>query len=102
MVLCLTDAMAEVDVRDNPEESRYEVLLDGAVAGRSEYRLTGRTIIFIHTETDPAYSGQGLASTLVRRALDDVRARGLQVIARCPYVKAWIERHPAYSDLLAR
>lgn len=92
--------MAEIDVRDNRDQSRYEVFLDGAVAGRSEYHLTGRTIIFIHTETDPAYAGQGLASTLVQRALDDVRARGLRVIARCPYVKAWIQRHPAYADLL--
>ncbi len=83
--------------------NRFELLVDGAHAGVTEYVLRDDTIVFIHTEIDPAMREHGLASELVRGALNLVRAEtDLRVVARCPYVSAWIERHPDYQDLLER
>ena len=56
-------------------------------------------MVFVHTEVDDAFEGQGVGSLLVRQALDSVRGEGLRVVAQCPFVKAWIERHPEYADL---
>ena len=86
-----------VDVRD---KKRYEIRVDGEVAGFAEYILTDDMVTFTHTEIDPAHEGQGLGGTLVRGALDDVRPRGLAVLPLCPFVKGWIQRHPDYTDLV--
>lgn len=88
-----------VQVADAPERERYEITVDGAVAGFAEYRLRGDHITFVHTVVEDEYGGRGLGGTLVRAALDDVRTRGLRVVAVCPFVKSWIERHPDYADL---
>ena len=56
--------------------------------------------MFTHTEVDPRFEGQGIATTLVQGALDAVRASGRDVVAFCPYVKAWLGRHPDYQDLV--
>ena len=94
--------MAHIRVSDNPAENRYEVSVYGALAGFAAYRIHGDRIVFTHTEVDDAYEGQGLGSTLARGALDDVRARGqYRVTALCPFISAWIEKHPSYRDLLA-
>jgi uncharacterized protein len=93
--------MTEVSVRDNPGNSRFEVYVDGRLAGFSAYEVSDGVITFTHSEVDDAYEGQGVGSTLVRSSLDQVRARGgLRVRPRCPFVRAWIDRHPDYRDLL--
>jgi predicted GNAT family acetyltransferase len=91
----------DIRVTDNPDEQRYEVLVDGALGGFAQYRLRPGRIVFTHTEVDDAYEGHGLGSTLVRTALDDVRARGLLVTPMCPFVRAYIDQHPEYQDLVA-
>ena len=78
----------------------YEILLDGKRVGCAFTEVHGHTVVFTHTEIDPAFEGRGLASQLARAALDDVRARGEHVIARCPFISAWIEKHPEYQDLV--
>ena len=90
----------ESTVRDNPQRSRYEVFLDGDLAGYSMYADRDGTRVFTHTVIDPDYSGHGVGSTLIRAALDDVRAKAMTVVARCPFVAAYIDRHPEYADLL--
>jgi uncharacterized protein len=90
-----------IRVADNPDEQRYEVIVDGALGGFAQYRLLPGRIVFTHTEVDDAYEGHGVGSTLVRTALDDVRSRGLQVTPLCPFVRAYIEQHPEYQDLVA-
>jgi uncharacterized protein len=89
-------------VADNPEQHQYEGRLDGRVVAHSEYELAPGVITFLHTEVDPAFEGQGLGSALASNVLDDVRARGLQVVARCPFIAAYIRRHREYRDLLLR
>jgi uncharacterized protein len=88
-----------VQVSDQPFDGRYEAEVDGRYAGRAWYELDGDVITFTHTVVEPAFEGQGVGGSLARYALDDVRARGLSVVARCPFIKSWIGRHPDYADL---
>lgn len=90
----------EWTVRDNPTDSRYDIVSGDEVGGFAAYRLRDGKITFTHTEVDSAYEGKGLGSTLVGGALDDARARELTVVARCPFVRSYIERHQEYADLL--
>jgi len=94
-------AGASVQVFDNPAEERYEAQVDGTVAGRSYYELEPGRIVFLHTEVDPAYEGRGIGSLLAKDSLDDVRSKGLRVVARCPFIARYIREHPEYQDLLA-
>ncbi|GAA3951643.1 GNAT family N-acetyltransferase [Actinomadura viridis] len=89
------------EISDNPGASRYEVRVDGSLAGFAEYRTRPGKIVFTHTEVDGAYEGQGVGSALARGALDDVRAKGLAVVPLCPFIKGWIDKHPDYQDLVA-
>lgn len=91
-----------VTIRDNPEKHRYEAVDgSGTVAGFSLYIRRDDHIVFTHTEVDPKFEGHGVGSQLARGALDDVRQTRLVVVAQCPFVKAFIEEHPDYQDLLA-
>ncbi len=93
--------MSDVTVTDNRAESRYEAHLDGELAGFADYQLRHDVIVFPHTEVDPAFEGKGVGSALARQALDDVRAAGeRKVVAICPFIKGWIEKHPEYRSLL--
>lgn len=89
-------------ISDNPGQSRFEAAVEGELAGFVDYTLSDKTIDFTHTEILPAYEGKGIGGTLIRHSLDEIRGRGdLSVVATCPFVAAWIERHPDYQDLLA-
>lgn len=90
------------EVRDNAERRRFEVVVDGGVAGFAEYQRRGGRIIFVHTQIDPAHEGQGLASALARAALDAARETGEPVVPLCPFIAAYIERHEEYADLVDR
>jgi predicted GNAT family acetyltransferase len=92
--------VSEAVVRDRPELEYYQISVDGRRAGLAAYELDGQVITFTHTEVDDAYEGQGLGSQLARYALDDARARGLQVRPLCPFIKTWIRRHEDYQDLV--
>ncbi len=93
--------MADVQVTDNPGESRFEARVDGDLAGFAAYDKADDRIAFTHTEVDDAFEGQGVGSALVRGALDDVRERGMRIRVRCPFVQAYLERHDEYADLVA-
>jgi predicted GNAT family acetyltransferase len=91
---------ADNRVVDVPDRSRFEVRVDGEVAGFTEYRRRPGLIAFIHTLTDPRFEGQGLASQLVRTALSEARSDGLSVLPFCPFVRAYIAGHTEYLDLV--
>jgi hypothetical protein len=87
-------------VCDNPAVGRYELFVDGELAGLAVYTLSGDTMTIPHTEVQPRYEGRGLGARLAKFALDDARRRGLRVVPRCPFIAAYIERHPEYADLV--
>ena len=90
----------EPNVVDNPEAGRFEVFVDGEVAGFAEYRRTESSVAFTHTVIEPAYEGRGLGSVLARGALDATREAGSPVLPFCPFIRGYIQRHPAYLDLV--
>lgn len=91
-----------VEVSRNTDQNRYELHVDGKLAGHVDYTLTDGLVTFTHTEVDPSFKGRGLASKLVHYALDDIRDAGdRKVLAVCPYVKRWIRRHEDYLNLLS-
>jgi hypothetical protein len=88
------------DVVNNTERKRYELHADGGLAV-AYYEPRGDALAFIHTVVPDRLQGRGIASILIKAALADVRKRGLKVIAECPFVAAYIDRHPEERDLLA-
>ena len=87
-------------VTDNPAELRYELTVDGELAGEIRYRRVPGGLALVHTEVDPKRQRRGLGSALVAGALDDARERGLRVVPVCPFVDAYVRGHPAYGDLV--
>ncbi|GHB71272.1 N-acetyltransferase [Streptomyces viridiviolaceus] len=81
------------------DKHRYEIHVDGRMAGFTAYRDHGDQRVFYHTEIDDAFAGQGLASQLVQRALTDVRDVGKRVVAVCPYVAKYLTRHDEFADV---
>jgi predicted GNAT family acetyltransferase len=88
-------------VTDNEELHRYEIRLDGDLAGFAEYHRRGDVVVFTHTEVDERFRGHGVATDLVRAALDRTRERGFEVEPQCPLVRAFISEHPEYKDLVS-
>ncbi|NAZ85619.1 GNAT family N-acetyltransferase [Kineococcus sp. T90] len=89
-------------VVDNAELSRYEGRVGGELAAVAVYSPAPRFLVFAHTEVLPGFAGRGIASAVVRHALDDVRARGLTAVPLCPFVARWLQRHPDYADVVHR
>lgn len=87
-------------VTDNAERQRYEMPVAGGLAFVA-YRRAGDVLTLDHAEVPSALEGQGLGSRLVKATLDDIRARGLKVVPRCGFVRAYMRRHPEFIDLVA-
>jgi len=87
------------DVVDDKARQRFELEVEGHLA-MSFYKMDGNVITFINTEVPPELNGKGVGARLVQGALDQVRAAGLKLIPQCPFVKAWIAKHPEYRDLV--
>jgi predicted GNAT family acetyltransferase len=88
------------EVRDNKERFRYEIVIDGKVAGFVQYNMRGGRLILVHTEIDDEYEGKGFGTKLAAGALDDIRRRGLQIVPVCPFIESYLQRHPEYDDLV--
>jgi len=83
----------EPELRNDEARSRYELWRGGEVAALVQYHLAGGTLRLVHTEVDQRYEGQGLGSRIAAFALEDARARGLRVVAQCPFIAAYVARH---------
>ena len=92
---------ATTGVRQRPDVGRFEILSDGQVAGFINYREgdDGSTVL-IHTEMDPAFAGQGLASALARGVFDDLAERGVRTVVPCPFLISWLGKNPEYPDVV--
>jgi hypothetical protein len=90
-----------IEVTRNDDALEYDVELNGTPAGLIRFTRDDDVITMVHTEIDPQFEGQGVGGELVKRALDDVRARGERVIPLCPFVSAYIDNHAEYADLVS-
>ena len=97
----MTASSDSAQVRENPEQSRYEIISGHQIAGIEQYSRDGDVVTFLHTEIYPQFEGLGYASALVSAALDDLRSKGLQVRPECRYVVSFLTKHPEYQDLVA-
>jgi predicted GNAT family acetyltransferase len=86
-------------VRNNTARNRFELDLDGKTAA-AYYTLSPGVITFTHTEVPQEMSGHGIGSQLVRSALESARQQGLKVVPKCPFVSAYMAKHPEFNDLL--
>ena len=89
-----------VEVHDNPDEQRYEALVDSELAGYAAYSAQPGLVVFVHTEVKDAFEGHGVGSMLIREALDDARRRGFEVLPFCPFVNSFIAEHREFVDLV--
>jgi len=90
----------DFQVVDNPDHNRFEIRVDGAPAGSAYYRLhpadadgQPERIVFTHTEVDKEFEGKGVGSKLANGALTLAKERGLQIVAQCPFIAAYLKRH---------
>jgi predicted GNAT family acetyltransferase len=90
-----------IEVRDEPQHSRYEIVVDGELAGFAEYEREDGKLAFVHTEIDQSHQGQGLAGKLISAALEGTRQAGLQVRPYCRFVRSYIASHDDVLDLVA-
>ena len=88
------------DIIDNKAQHRFELAVEGDIAF-ANYRLTPQAVVITHTETPRALRGRGIASELVKGALETIRADGHKVIAGCGFVVDYLDKHPEYADLVA-
>jgi predicted GNAT family acetyltransferase len=96
----MADSTSGMTVEDNAAEDRYEASADGEIIGVARYVRRGGRTIFVHTEVDGDHEGEGVGSALVAAALDTERAAERPIVPLCPFVRAYIERHTEYSDLV--
>lgn len=97
----MTSMADDLVVTNNEDEHRYEAHIGEELAGIAEYSLGEGLVTFTHTEVQDAFEGRGVGSALARTALDEVRAAGERTVRPlCPFFRTWIERHPAYQDLV--
>jgi uncharacterized protein len=95
------NAGPKLRIVDDPEKHRYEAWDGQNVLGYIDYHLQPGLVTIMHTEVDRAAEGQGVGAQLAAGALDDIRSRGYSVLVVCPFVRAYIRRHPEYADLVS-
>lgn len=96
----MDESADDIAVIDNPDRSRFEVYRGNACVGYAEYNRGPDSMVFTHTEVDPAEQGHGLAARLARTGLEAARELGLRVTPLCSYIAAYISRHPDYLPLV--
>lgn len=89
-----------IELADHSDRNEFAIRVDGKPAGVAVYRRDGTTRVFTHTEIDAAFEGKGLGSKLAKFALDATRAANERVVPQCPFIRAYIEKHPEYADLV--
>ncbi|MBU2666640.1 N-acetyltransferase [Actinoplanes bogorensis] len=92
--------MSDVDVRDNPSEHRFELTVDGELAGMAVYRVRDGLTVVTHSEIDRRFRGQGLGNVLASRTLDQLRAQGARVYPACPFFAKYVAEHHEYDDII--
>ncbi|MEU7764119.1 GNAT family N-acetyltransferase [Nocardia sp. NPDC049190] len=93
----MTESAQASTVVRNDEKQRYEVLYNGELAGFAEYEERDDETVFTHTEIDGAFSGKGLGSVLAKGAVEDAITRGRVIRALCPFIKAYLDKHPDHD-----
>jgi len=90
----------EIGLRDDTDRHRFELLVDGEVAGLADYHVRDGAVVITHSEVDSRLRGRGLGNELARRTLDELRARGVKVVPVCPFFARYVSEHRDYDDIV--
>ncbi|PMD90796.1 MULTISPECIES: GNAT family N-acetyltransferase [Siphonobacter] len=90
---------SSIPLHNNVPIHNYEMVINGHRAF-IDYLEKGSKIYLIHTEVPSELEGMGVASALVTRVLEDIESRGLALVPLCPYVQAYLKRHPDWNRLV--
>jgi uncharacterized protein len=93
--------VSEPEIQHSATRNSFETIVDGRLA-HADYDKEGELVYFTHTYVPPELEGRGIASQIIRYALEHAREQDWQVVALCPFVAAYIRRHPEYQPLLAQ
>jgi predicted GNAT family acetyltransferase len=88
----------DFQVVDDAAQNRFDIIVDGQRAGAAYYRIHEDRIVFTHTEVEPQYEGKGVGSRLANGALTLAKERGLQIVAQCPFIAAYLKKHPELAS----
>ena len=92
--------MSDFDVQDNADHHRFELLVDGGIAGLAMYRRRDDAVVITHSEVSPEFRGRGLGNELAKRTLDLIRSRGEKVVTLCPFFARYVASHREYDDIV--
>ena len=92
--------MSDIQLRDNVDRHRFELLVNGEVGGLAGYRVRGNVVTVTHSEVDGRFRGRGLGSQLARRTLNLLRERGVRVVPSCPFFARYVAEHHEYDDII--
>ena len=87
-------------VVDNPAELRFEIFVGEELAGYIRYRLEPGTVVLVHTDVEPRWEGSWVGPTLVREALEDLRAHGLFAALLCPFIIDFVRQNEEFRPLV--
>lgn len=90
----------DVQVRQDSDQDRFVLLVDGDPAGFAAYRVRDGVTVITHSEVDPRFRGRGLGSELARLTLDQLRESGARIVPSCPFFARYVGEHPEYGDLV--
>jgi predicted GNAT family acetyltransferase len=93
--------VSDIEVQDVPDGHRFDLLVDGVVSGKADYRVRDGVVAITHSEVDPSLRGRGLGDELARRTLDLLREQGATVLPLCPFFAHYVKKHPDYDDMIA-
>jgi predicted GNAT family acetyltransferase len=97
----LKEVIMSLEITHDSNNHRYVAWVDEVPAGLIEYHLREGALALTHTLVEPAYEGRGVGGALVKQALDEARSQGWTVLPFCPFVHAYLLKHPEYLDLVA-
>ena len=88
-----------IPLKDNHASNRYEMVVDNHLS-LIEYEIKGNSIYLLHTEVAPALEGRGAGTAIVEKVLADIEKKGLTLVPLCPFVVAYIRRHPDWERIV--
>ena len=91
----------EVIISENREKKRFETEVEGKLA-LIEYIRAQNKVYLTHTEVPKELEGKGVASSMVKQVLQQIKDEGLELVPLCPFVAAYLKRHPEWKEILAK
>lgn len=94
--------MENLKVENNEAERRFEIVLEDGTAFIKYVKRGGEVYNLYHTEVPEQFAGKGVGGVLAKGTLEYIKAEGKKIIPTCPFVLAYLKRHPEYQELVIK